>query len=114
MGKLTEQDAEKYFADREAHGFNTAGWVGVACAGRDFPDDKDGSTADECRPRTKYRVFRADCDVYRCTSKYWKWLQRQFKGDFSRRSRAADSWGALRSFIAAAEIRSDAFGFSAI
>src|SRR5579872_5638140 len=25
MGRLTEQDAEYYFADREAHGFNTLG-----------------------------------------------------------------------------------------
>jgi uncharacterized protein DUF4038 len=53
-GRLTEQDAERYFADREAHGFNTAGWVDVACAGRDFPDDKDGRTVDGILPFTGF------------------------------------------------------------
>ena len=33
MGRLTEQEAESYFADREAHGFNALGWIDVACAG---------------------------------------------------------------------------------
>src|SRR5208283_5223946 len=38
MGRLTEKQIDEYFADREAHGFNTAGWIDVACAGQDFPD----------------------------------------------------------------------------
>ncbi len=53
MGRLTEQDAEKYFADREAHGFNTMGWIDVACAGRDFPDN-NGSTPDGIPPFTGF------------------------------------------------------------
>ena len=32
MGRLTEQDAEYYFADREARGFNALGWIDVATA----------------------------------------------------------------------------------
>ena len=67
MGRLTEQDAEKYFADREAHGFNTAGWVDVACAGRDFPDDKDGSTPDGIRPFTAYVPGGTDYTHYDLT-----------------------------------------------
>src|SRR5271157_6149192 len=27
MGRLTEAQAERYFADRQAHGFNTMGWI---------------------------------------------------------------------------------------
>lgn len=64
MGRLTEQDAERYFADREAHGFNTAGWVDVACAGRDFPHDKDGSTPDGIRPFTGYLPGGTDYTHY--------------------------------------------------
>jgi hypothetical protein len=67
MGRLTEQDAEKYFADREAHGFNTAGWVDVACAGRDFPEDKDGSTPDGIRPFTGYVAGGSDYTHYDLT-----------------------------------------------
>jgi len=37
MGRLSEEDAAFYFADREAHGFNTLGWIDVACAGNDYP-----------------------------------------------------------------------------
>jgi hypothetical protein len=34
---LSEQEADDYFADRQAQGFNTMGWIDVACAGRDYP-----------------------------------------------------------------------------
>jgi hypothetical protein len=54
MGRLTEQDAEYYFADREAHGFNTLGWIDVECAGRDYPTNKDATTPDGIRPFTGY------------------------------------------------------------
>ncbi len=54
MGRLSESEAEKYFADRQAHGFNTAGWIDVSCAGRDFPDNKTGSTPDGILPFTGY------------------------------------------------------------
>jgi len=54
MGRLTEADIEKYFADRQAHRFNTAGWIDVACAGGDYPDNKAGSTVDGILPFTGY------------------------------------------------------------
>ena len=54
MGRLTEKQADQYFADRQSHGFNTAGWIDVACAGRDFPDNKSGSTVDGILPFTGY------------------------------------------------------------
>jgi hypothetical protein len=54
MGRLSEEDADRYFADREAHGFNTAGWMDVACAGHDFPDDRAGSTPDGILPFTGF------------------------------------------------------------
>ena len=54
MGRLTEQQTDQYFADREAHGFNTAGWIDVACAGHDFPDIKAGGTVDGILPFTGY------------------------------------------------------------
>jgi hypothetical protein len=50
MGRLTEADAEKYFADRQEHGFNTMGWIDVACAGNDYPTNKEGTTVDGLRP----------------------------------------------------------------
>jgi hypothetical protein len=64
MGRLTEQDAAQYFADRQNHGFNTAGWVDVACAGRDFPDDKDGRTPDGILPFTGYVAGGTDYTHY--------------------------------------------------
>ncbi len=67
MGRLTEQDAEKYFTDREVHGFNTAGWVDVACAGRDFPEDKDGRTPDGILPFTGYLPGGTDYTHYDLT-----------------------------------------------
>ena len=54
MGMLTEEEAERYFSDRQAHGFNTVGWVDVACAGRDFPENKTGSTPDGILPFTGF------------------------------------------------------------
>ena len=50
MGRLTEQDAEYYFADREAHGFNTLGWIDVTCAGNDYPTNKEATTPDGIKP----------------------------------------------------------------
>jgi hypothetical protein len=50
MGRLSEPDAEVYFADREAHGFNTAGWIDVTCAGHDYPDNINATTPDGMRP----------------------------------------------------------------
>jgi len=50
IGRLSEAEVEMYFADREAHGFNTAGWIDVACAGNDYKDNKEGTTPDGLRP----------------------------------------------------------------
>lgn len=50
VGSLTEKDIDRYFADRAAHGFNTAGWIDVSCAGRDYPENKTGSTPDGILP----------------------------------------------------------------
>ena len=54
MGQLTEAQAESYFADRQAHGFNTMGWIDVACEGNDFRSNKEGTTPDGIRPFTGY------------------------------------------------------------
>jgi hypothetical protein len=64
MGRLTEQDAEYYFADREAHGFNTLGWIDVACAGNDYPTNKDAVTPDGIKPFTAYVAGGADYTHY--------------------------------------------------
>jgi Protein of unknown function (DUF4038)/Putative collagen-binding domain of a collagenase len=50
IGRLTEHDAEIYFTDREAFGFNTAGWIDVTCAGPDYPDNVNAATPDGMRP----------------------------------------------------------------
>lgn len=52
--KLTEAQMESYFADRQAHGFNTAGWIDVVCAGRDYPSNIYGATSDGIRPFTGF------------------------------------------------------------
>ncbi len=52
--RLTEAQADSYFADRQAHGFNTAGWVDVVCAGRDFLKNTYGATVDGIRPFTGF------------------------------------------------------------
>jgi len=67
MGRLSEAQAESYFADRQAHGFNTLGWIDVACAGHDFPDLKDGSTVDGIRPFTGFVSGGTDYTHYDLT-----------------------------------------------
>ncbi len=64
MSRLTEEEAESYFADRQAHGFNTMGWIDVVCAGRDFPENKDGSTVDGIHPFTGYVPGGSDYTHY--------------------------------------------------
>lgn len=54
MGRLNEKQAEFYFADREAHGFNTLGWIDVACAGHDYPTNTYATTPDGIRPFTGF------------------------------------------------------------
>ena len=64
MGRLSEHDAEIYFADREAHGFNTAGWIDVTCAGHDYPDNVHATTPDGIRPFTGFVPGGADYQHY--------------------------------------------------
>lgn len=64
MGRLTEQDAEIYFADREALGFNSAGWIDVACAGPDFKDNLNATTPDGIRPYSGYVPGGTDFKYY--------------------------------------------------
>ena len=64
MGRLTEKDAETYFADREAHGFNAAGWIDVACAGHDYPTNKFATTPDGIRPFTGFIGGSSDYTTY--------------------------------------------------
>ncbi len=52
--RLSEAQAESYFADRQAHGFNTAGWIDVVCAGRDYPRNIYGATYDGIHPFTGF------------------------------------------------------------
>ncbi|MGH9342917.1 MAG: DUF4038 domain-containing protein, partial [Terriglobia bacterium] len=52
--RLSEAQADSYFADRQAHGFNTAGWIDVVCAGRDYPSNIYGATYDGIRPFTGF------------------------------------------------------------
>jgi hypothetical protein len=53
ISRLSEKEADDYFADRQAHGFNTMGWIDVACAGRDYPSNVHAETPDGIRPFTK-------------------------------------------------------------
>jgi hypothetical protein len=52
--RLNEKQADDYFADRQAHGFNTMGWIDVLCAGRDYPANTFGATPDGIRPFTGF------------------------------------------------------------
>jgi len=64
MGRLSEHDAEIYFADREALGFNTAGWIDVTCAGPDYPDNVNATTPDGMRPFSGYVAGGTDYQHY--------------------------------------------------
>ena len=64
MSRLTEKEADRYFADREAHGFNTMGWIDVTCAGHDSPDNKDSRTIDGILPFTGYVPGGTDYEHY--------------------------------------------------
>ena len=64
MSRLTEKEANRYFADREAHGFNTMGWIDVTCAGHDSPDNKDSRTIDGILPFTSYVPGGTDYEHY--------------------------------------------------
>ena len=67
MSQLTEEEADSYFADRQAHGFNTMGWIDVTCAGPDSPDNKDSRTVDGILPFTGYVAGGTDYEHYDLT-----------------------------------------------
>jgi len=67
MSRLSEEQAESYFADRQAHGFNAAGWIDVSCTGRDYPANPEGSTYDGIRPFTGFVSGGTDSKHYDLT-----------------------------------------------
>jgi len=67
MGRLTEAQADSYFANRQAHGFNTLGWIDVACAGPDYRNNKEGSTPDGILPFTGFVSGGNDFEHYDLT-----------------------------------------------
>lgn len=82
MGRLSEADAERYFADREAHGFNTLGWIDAECAGNDYKTNLDASTSDGIRPFTAYLPGAADhahYDLSRPNEAYFARLDRMIE-----------------------------------
>ena len=46
IDRLSEKWRE-YFADRQAHGLNTTGWIDVLCAGQDYPDNISAASLTE-------------------------------------------------------------------
>jgi hypothetical protein len=50
IGNLSESEADRYFADREAHGFNAV-WINLLCDGYTFCNG-DGTTEDGIKPFT--------------------------------------------------------------
>jgi len=67
LSRLTEEEADSYFADRQAHGFNTVGWMDALCAGHDFPDNTDAVTVDGIRPFSGYVSGGTDYTYYDLT-----------------------------------------------
>jgi Protein of unknown function (DUF4038)/Putative collagen-binding domain of a collagenase len=64
ISRLTEKEVDDFFADRQAHGFNTMGWVDVLCGGRDFITNIYATTPDGIRPFTGYLPGGADHTYY--------------------------------------------------
>jgi hypothetical protein len=60
ISRQTEKEIEGFFADRQAHGFNTMGWVDVLNAGRDFPTNVYATTPDGIRPFTGFLPGKQD------------------------------------------------------
>jgi len=67
MSRLSEAQADYYFANRQAHGFNTVGWIDVACAGHDYPANLTGATVDGIRPFTGFISGGTDYTHYDLT-----------------------------------------------
>jgi len=64
ISRLNEKEIDGFFADRQAHGFNTMGWVDVLCGGRDFITNVYASTPDGIRPFTEFLPGGSDHTYY--------------------------------------------------
>jgi hypothetical protein len=64
MGNVSENEAELYFADREAHGFNTLNWIDVENAGPEQGWDAFSRTFDGIRPFTEFLPGGTDYKSY--------------------------------------------------
>jgi hypothetical protein len=64
ISRLSEKEIDDFFADRQAHGFNTMGWVDVLCGGRDFITNIYATTPDGIRPFTGFLPGGTDHTYY--------------------------------------------------
>src|ERR1700689_3390184 len=64
ISRLNEKEIDDFFADRQAHGFNTMGWVDVLCSGRDFITNIYATTPDGIRPFTGFLPGGTDHTYY--------------------------------------------------
>src|SRR5580692_1294432 len=64
ISRMSEKEIDDFFADRQAHGFNTMGWVDVLCGGRDFITNVYATTPDGIRPFTGFLPGGTDHTYY--------------------------------------------------
>ena len=64
ISRLNEKEIDAFWADRQAHGFNTMGWVDVLCGGRDFITNTYATTPDGIRPFTGFLHGKEDHTEY--------------------------------------------------
>ena len=64
ISRLTEKEVDAFFANRQAKGFNTMGWVDVLCSGRDFIKNTYATTPDGIRPFTGFVAGGMDHEHY--------------------------------------------------
>jgi Protein of unknown function (DUF4038)/Putative collagen-binding domain of a collagenase len=64
ISRLNEKEIDAFWADRQAHGFNTMGWVDVLCGGRDFITNTYATTPDGIRPFTGFLNGKEDHTEY--------------------------------------------------
>ncbi len=64
ISRLNEKEIDAFWADRQAHGFNTMGWVDVLCGGRDFITNIYATTPDGIRPFTGFLPGGTDHTYY--------------------------------------------------
>ncbi len=68
VSNLSEEQADRYFANRQSHGFNSVGWMNVVSATPCYPaSHNDASTFDGIRPFTAYIPGGADYAHYDIT-----------------------------------------------